>query len=114
VRLFRKAAREGFLVVGAYPPTGTYDECTTSEHLTRALKTISKVGRPRKDPLYGNRRTAAQGLEIGTLARRNRGLSRPMQEITMSLLGHRHMARGERCCCPSVEPRNQKVPAWPP
>jgi len=42
-----------FLVVGAYPPSGTYDECTKSEEHARALKTIPKVGRPRKDPVYG-------------------------------------------------------------
>jgi uncharacterized protein YjlB len=47
------AARDGFLVIGAYPPAGTYDECTTSEDRPRALKTIPKVGRPRKDPVYG-------------------------------------------------------------
>lgn len=47
------AASSNFLVVGAYPPSGTYDECTTSEHHDRALKTIPKVGRPRKDPVYG-------------------------------------------------------------
>jgi uncharacterized protein YjlB len=42
------------LVVGAYPPVGSYDECRTSakEH-DRALATIPKVGRPRKDPVYG-------------------------------------------------------------
>ena len=42
-----------FLVVGAYPPTGTYDECTAVEDRPRALKTIPKVPRPRKDPVYG-------------------------------------------------------------
>jgi uncharacterized protein YjlB len=44
-----------FLVVGAYPPSGTYDECTKSEEHARALKTIPKVGRPRKDPIYGSK-----------------------------------------------------------
>jgi uncharacterized protein YjlB len=44
-----------FLVVGAYPPSGTYDECTKSEEHARALKTIPKVGRPRKDPVYGSK-----------------------------------------------------------
>jgi len=41
-------------VVGAYPPSGTYDECrgTRAEH-ERALKTIPKVARPKKDPVYG-------------------------------------------------------------
>jgi uncharacterized protein YjlB len=42
-----------FLVVGAYPPTGTYDLCTSSEEHARAVKTIPKVARPRKDPVYG-------------------------------------------------------------
>ena len=44
-----------FLVVGAYPPSGTYDECTRSEDRERALKTISKTSRPRKDPVFGSR-----------------------------------------------------------
>ena len=47
------SADDDFLVVGAYPPTGAYDECTTAEDRKRALKTISKVSRPRKDPVYG-------------------------------------------------------------
>jgi uncharacterized protein YjlB len=42
-----------FLVIGAYPPAGTYDECTKPEQHARALKTIPKVPRPRKDPVYG-------------------------------------------------------------
>lgn len=47
-------ASRDFLVVGAYPPTGTYDECrdNAADH-DRAVKTIPKVGRPRKDPVYG-------------------------------------------------------------
>src|SRR5690242_4383467 len=47
------AADKDFLVVGAYPATGTYDECTTAEDHERALKTIPKVAPPRKDPVYG-------------------------------------------------------------
>lgn len=46
-------ADDDFLVIGAYPPTGTYDECTTVEDRPRALKTIPKVSVPRKDPVYG-------------------------------------------------------------
>ena len=40
-------------MVGAYPPAGTYNECTTVEDRSRALKMIPKVARPRKDPAYG-------------------------------------------------------------
>jgi uncharacterized protein YjlB len=41
-------------VVGAYPANGTYDECRANypDH-DRAVKTIPKVARPRKDPVYG-------------------------------------------------------------
>ena len=46
-------ADKDFLVVGAYPAAGTYDECTTVEDRPRALKTIPKVPVPRKDPAYG-------------------------------------------------------------
>jgi len=44
-----------FLVVGAYPPFGTYDECTKAEDRKQALEEIPKVGRPRKDPVYGSK-----------------------------------------------------------
>ena len=50
----RLSASDDFLVIGAYPPAGTYDECTRSEDRKGALKTIPKVGRPRKDPVYGS------------------------------------------------------------
>jgi uncharacterized protein YjlB len=46
-------ATDDFLVVGAYPDSGTYDECTTSEDHEKAIKTIGKVKRPAKDPVYG-------------------------------------------------------------
>ncbi|WP_027062375.1 cupin [Mesorhizobium loti] len=49
------SASGDFLVVGAYPPSGTYDECTTAEQHRNALATIPKVGRPRKDPVYGSK-----------------------------------------------------------
>ena len=49
----RLSADEDFLVVGAYPPVGTYDECTEIEDRPRALKAIPKVPGPRKDPVYG-------------------------------------------------------------
>jgi uncharacterized protein YjlB len=48
------SASRDFLVVGAYPPDGTYDECTKSEDRQHALKSIPKVGRPRKDPVFGH------------------------------------------------------------
>jgi uncharacterized protein YjlB len=53
-------------VVGAYPPSGTYDECTSSEDHRCALTTISKVERPRKDPVYGTKGTAFSELAFGS------------------------------------------------
>jgi uncharacterized protein YjlB len=49
------SASADFLVVGAYPPFGTYDECKTSAEHKRAVTTIPRVGRPPKDPVYGAR-----------------------------------------------------------
>ena len=50
----RCVGAKDLLVVGAYPATGTYDECRPNyrDH-DRAVKTIPKVARPRKDPVYG-------------------------------------------------------------
>jgi uncharacterized protein YjlB len=45
---------DDFLVVGACPPSGTYDECTSHEDRKKALATVPRVARPRKDPVYGN------------------------------------------------------------
>jgi uncharacterized protein YjlB len=42
-----------FLVIGAYPADGTYDECTSSKDYRKALTTIRKVKRPSKDPVFG-------------------------------------------------------------
>jgi uncharacterized protein YjlB len=51
----RLSASPDLLVVGAYPPFGTYDLCTSSEDHGPALKTIPKVARPRKDPVFGGK-----------------------------------------------------------
>jgi len=49
----RLSASPDLLVVGAYPATGSYDLCTSSEDHDRAPASISKVGKPGKDPVYG-------------------------------------------------------------
>jgi uncharacterized protein YjlB len=46
-------ASDDFLVVGAYPPKGAYDECTSQEDHKKAVTAIPKVARPRNDPVYG-------------------------------------------------------------
>jgi uncharacterized protein YjlB len=48
------SASDDFLVVGAYPSTGTYDVFRTSpQERAKALKTVPKVPPPRRDPVYG-------------------------------------------------------------
>jgi uncharacterized protein YjlB len=48
------AASQDLLVVGAYPPSGTYDECRPSaEEHDRRVKSVEKVKRPQKDPVFG-------------------------------------------------------------
>ena len=50
----RLAASGDLLVIGAYPPAGTYDLCrATAETRERALATIPRVPLPATDPLYG-------------------------------------------------------------
>ena len=48
------SAAQDFLVVGAYPPSGTYDVCRTSpEEHAKAVKTVPKVPPPLRDPVHG-------------------------------------------------------------
>jgi uncharacterized protein YjlB len=50
------SASKDFLTVGAYPPAGTYDECRpTAEDHARSVKTVRRVARPRKDPVFGGK-----------------------------------------------------------
>jgi uncharacterized protein YjlB len=50
----RVSASNDLLVVGAYPPDGTYDLCrATPSTRERALATIPSVPLPATDPLYG-------------------------------------------------------------
>ena len=48
-------ASDDLLVVGAYPPSGTYDVCTKPEDHAAALQSIPKVHVPNEDPVYGAR-----------------------------------------------------------
>ena len=49
-------ARTSFLVVGAYPPNGTYNECRGSfQEREKAIKSIRHVAKPRQHPLHGSR-----------------------------------------------------------
>ncbi|TIQ48029.1 hypothetical protein [Mesorhizobium sp.] len=50
----RLSSSSDLLVVGAYPPFGTYDLCTRAEQYEEALRTIPNVGRPEKDPVHGS------------------------------------------------------------
>ena len=65
----RLSGSTDLLVIGAYPPFGTYDECRASgkekEH-DRARSTIPKVALARKDPVYGR-----DGMLIGLWRRHN-------------------------------------------
>jgi len=51
----RLAASDDFLVVGAYPPEGTYDLCRDDNPAERdkALASIPRVPLPRSDPVLG-------------------------------------------------------------
>lgn len=47
------AASRDFLVVGAYPAEGTYDECTDTRGRAEASRRIAKTRKPKADPVYG-------------------------------------------------------------
>jgi uncharacterized protein YjlB len=47
-------ASDDFLVVGAYPPFGTYDVCTQPEQHDAAVASIPTVRPPNEDPIYGS------------------------------------------------------------
>jgi len=50
----RLTATKDFLVVGAYPSAGEYDECHGSEQEhASAVNSIARVPAPESDPLYG-------------------------------------------------------------
>jgi uncharacterized protein YjlB len=50
----RLSASKDLLVIGAYPPGGTYDECRGSpQERERALHSIPLVPMPPTDPVYG-------------------------------------------------------------
>ena len=46
-------ASKNFLVVGAYPPDGTYDECTDTRERADAARRIARIPKPKADPVFG-------------------------------------------------------------
>jgi uncharacterized protein YjlB len=46
-------ASKDFLVIGAYPPDGKYDERTSAADHEQALETVPNTPRPASDPVYG-------------------------------------------------------------
>jgi uncharacterized protein YjlB len=49
------SASKTFLAVGAYPPTGTYDECApTKSEYERNARRVRRVVRPATDPVFGS------------------------------------------------------------
>jgi uncharacterized protein YjlB len=46
-------ASRNFLVVGAYPENGNYDECTDTRERIEASKRIAKCRKPNFDPVFG-------------------------------------------------------------
>ncbi|HVV63320.1 MAG TPA: cupin domain-containing protein [Pseudolabrys sp.] len=65
-------ASDGLVVVGAYPPSGKYDEFKGSkkEH-ARARRMVPKVPLPEKDPVYGDGGAVSRAWR-GTHARKKR------------------------------------------
>lgn len=64
-----------FLVVGAYPESGTYDECTDTRDRVEAIKRIGRVRKPQNDPVYGRDGPIAKLWR----ARRRKCATRPRQ-----------------------------------
>ena len=58
----RLRASADLLVVGAYPASGRYDECTSQIDRERAISSIEQAPRPSQDPVYGKRRAAPSTL----------------------------------------------------
>ena len=57
-------ASRNFLVVGAYPEDGTYDECTDTRECAEAAKRAAKVRKPSKTPCTEERAADAAVAQV--------------------------------------------------
>jgi uncharacterized protein YjlB len=82
-------ASDDFLVVGAYPPSGTYDECfgSADEH-ARALDTIPKLRMPRKDPVHGKDGPLTRLWAPAGIRRNRTAKARPKARATSRSIVH--------------------------
>jgi hypothetical protein len=111
-------ASDDFLVVGAYPPAGTFDVCTTLEDRKKALVTIPKVARRARTRSTARRdRLCGSGASRGS-GKLRRECARPLTLARMDEDDNSKRIRGCRLA-PGTRtneraPRRQPIPREKP